>query len=129
MKLGTKEQVLLAVYMEYQKDLPKMEQINNTDLNMDIDVFHTALEKLENEGMICGVRRMAADNNRFYCLVLDRMMITREGIGFVEEKFGIQKEATARDKLTYLIKKCGVEGWQALKLIGVAALSRIGDII
>lgn len=47
MKLGTKENVLLAIYIEYQKDLPDMGSVNNTALNMDIDVFNVALEKLQ----------------------------------------------------------------------------------
>lgn len=49
MKLDSKQQVLLALYIEYQKDLPKMENVTCTSLNMDIDVFNAALRKLSTE--------------------------------------------------------------------------------
>ena len=68
MKFGAKEQVLLAIYIEYQKDLPDIGSVNNTVLNMDIDVFNVALEKLENEEYIKDICVMPADNNRFYAV-------------------------------------------------------------
>lgn len=39
MTLDTKQQVLLALYIEYQKDIPKMSEVTCTALNMDIEVF------------------------------------------------------------------------------------------
>lgn len=128
MKTDTKSQVLLAVYIEYQKDLPKMGNITNTALNMDIDVFHAALQKLENEGMIHGLSVFAADNDAFYHVDTANMKLTRDGIAYIEQTFGIRKELTAADKLNYVIKKCGVYGLQALKLFGVEALKAIAEI-
>lgn len=129
MKLDTKQQVLLAVYMEYQKDIPNMKNINNTVLNMDVTVFNIALEKLENEGYIIGLKTYEADNDRFYVVMLDNIKLTRDGIEYVEECFGIQKELTAEDKLKYIIKKCGVLGLHAIKLFGIDILNALSDII
>ena len=129
MKLDAKQQVLLAVYIEYQKDIPHMEKISCTDLNMDIDVFHIALEKLQNEGYIHGFDTFGADNNRFYHVDTSHMKLTRDGIDYIENHFGIQKELTNQDKVKYVIKKCGVFGLQALKMFAVEALQKIGDII
>lgn len=125
MKLDTKQQVLLAFYIEYQKDLPNMRNVNNTALDMDIDVFHVALEKLENEGYITGLAILAADNDRFYAVNTERVKLTRDGIEYVEQNFGIKKELTAEDKLKYVVKKCGVYGWQALKLFASNALTML----
>lgn len=109
MKLDTKQQVLLAFYIEYQKDLPNMKNITNTDLNMDIDVFHVAVEKLDNEGYI-------GTND---------IKLTRDGIEYVEQSFGIQKEITAEDKVKYVVKQCGIYGLKALKMFGEAALAAL----
>lgn len=128
MKPDTKLQVLLAIYIEYQKDLPKMENITNTALNMDIDVFHVALQKLENEGLIHGLSVLAADNNAFYHIETKNMKLTRDGIAYIEQTFGIRKELTAVNKLKYVIRKCGIYGLQALKLFGVHALKMITEI-
>lgn len=123
MKLDTKQQVLLAFYIEYQKDLPNMQNVNNTALDMDIDVFHVALEKLENEGYITGLATLAADNDRFYAVNTERVKLTRDGIEYVEQNFSVEKELNAEDKLKYVAKKCGVYGWQALKLFASNALT------
>lgn len=80
MKLGAKEQVLLAIYTEYQKDLPNMTNVNNTALNMDVDVFHIALEKLQNEEYVKDVAFFASDNNRFYTVDISKMKLTKTGI-------------------------------------------------
>ncbi len=125
MKLGTKENVLLAIYIEYQKDLPDMGSVNNMALNMDIDVFNVALEKLQNEEYINGVSMLCADNNRFYSVDTSHMKLTKQGIDFVEHNFGIAKELTAEDKLKYIVKKCGVFGYKVLKDIAIEAIKNM----
>lgn len=129
MNLDSKQQVLLALYIEYQKDLPKMDSVKCSSLNMDIDVFNTALGKLSKEGYISGLYAYPADNNKFYEVYTKNVGLTKDGIEYVESKFGIEKEISNEDKLKYIIKKCGVLGLQALKLFGAAALEHINDII
>lgn len=55
MELDSKQQVLLAVYTEYQKDIPDMASITPESLGLDRIVFDTAFLKLENEGWINGL--------------------------------------------------------------------------
>jgi len=50
--LDSKQRVLLAIYTEYQKDIPTMEDITAEALELDIEVFGIAVEKLINEQMI-----------------------------------------------------------------------------
>nr|DAX32884.1 MAG TPA: YjcQ protein [Caudoviricetes sp.] len=129
MKLDTKQQVLLAFYIEYQKDLPNMKNVNNTKLNLDITVFNVALAKLENEGYIKGLLMFSADNDEFYEVNVNNVKLTRDGIEYVENNFGINKELTAEDKLKYVIKKCGVLGLEALKMFGVEVIKTLTDIV
>ena len=125
MKYDTKQQVLLRIYIEYQKDIPDMKSINNTEMNMDIDVFNNALKKLNTEGYIKGQYILSADNEEFYCVRCDEIEMTRDGIEYVERKFGIEKELTAADKLKYIVRKCGVFGFSALKIIAEAAVKSL----
>lgn len=127
MKLDTKNQVLLALYIEYQKDLPKMQNVTCTSLNMDIDVFNAALKKLSNEGYIEGLNIFSADNDEFYFVGTENVYLTKEGVEYVENNMGIQKELTSTDKVKYIAKKCGVLGMQALKAAAVSALDHISD--
>ncbi len=129
MKLDTKQQVLLAFYIEYQKDLPNMKNVNNTKLNLDITVFNVALAKLENEGYIKDLSIFSADNDEFYEVDVSNVKLTRDGIEYVENNFGINKELTAEDKLKYVIKKCGVLGLEALKMFGVEVIKTLTDIV
>lgn len=112
MKLTSKETVMLAVYIEYQKDLPQMKNINHTALNMDKDVFNTALDKLSNERYI----------------TTENIKPTPEGLIYAEKYFSIQKYDTAAEKIEYIIKKCGTFGFSALKLFAVSAMEHLFDI-
>jgi len=52
LELDSKQEVLYAIYAEYQKDLPDMKNITYQSLDMDLEVFQMALIKLQNEGFI-----------------------------------------------------------------------------
>ena len=55
MGLDIKQKVLIAIYTEYQKDLPNIDGNVNADiLGIDNNIFNVAIEKLENEGLITG---------------------------------------------------------------------------
>ena len=128
MKHTSKETVMLAVYIEYQKDLPQMKNINHTALNMDKDVFNTALDKLSNERYITGVSVFSADSEKFYSVNTENIKPTPEGLLYAEKYFGIQKYDTAAEKIEYIIKKCGAFGLSALKLFAVSAMEHLFDI-
>ncbi len=128
MQLDTKQQVLLALYIEYQKDLPKMQNVTCTSLNMDIDVFNAALRKLSTERYIEGLSVFSADSDEFYCVRTDNVYLTHSGIEYVENNFGIKKELSNQDKIIYIIKKCGVAGLQALKIFAKGAIEHIHDV-
>lgn len=129
MKLDAKTQVLLALYTEYQKDLPKMKNVTSASLDMDSDVFNVALKKLDIEGYITGLGVFASGNDPFYTVMTDNIMLTRDGIDMVENKLGIAKELDAKDKLLYIVKKCGSLALPALKLLAAEALKHISDIV
>lgn len=56
MQLDSKQKVLMAIYAEYQKDIPDMDLVSFESLDMDSKVFYIALDKLENEGLITGTK-------------------------------------------------------------------------
>lgn len=84
MKLDVKQKVLLAIYMEYQKDIPIMESvITAKELGLTQEVFTMALRKLENEGLIQDIDFIWADNE-VYDIIFGDMLITNDGIDYVE---------------------------------------------
>ncbi|MDV8112741.1 YjcQ family protein [Bacillus sp. BAU-SS-2023] len=126
MKLDTKQKVLVAIYTEYQKDIPNM--INNIkakELGIDNAVFEIALDKLMNEGLITGVDFIKS-NHQILVTYMDELMMTRDGIEYVETKLGIERTLSGVEKVQEIFKKSADWGWNEFKDITVKVLSEMG---
>lgn len=126
MKLDTKQKVLVAIYTEYQKDIPNM--INNIkakELGIDNAVFEIALDKLMNEGLITGVDFIKS-NHQILVTYMDKLMMTRDGIEYVETKLGIERTLSGVEKVQEILKKSADWGWNEFKDITVKVLSEMG---
>ncbi|WP_027640122.1 YjcQ family protein [Clostridium cadaveris] len=111
MKIDTKQKVLIAIYKEYQEDVPKMEEnINASKLGINVEAFMVALDKLTNEELIRGVR-FSRNGSKIFVAILDNMMITSKGIDYVETKLGIEKTLDGVEKIKYMASKCVELGW------------------
>ena len=126
MKLDTKQKVLLAIYTEYQKDIPDMEEeITPDKLGLERNVFIWALDKLVNEEYITEYEKYFADDEcQEYSLY--GMKITRDGIDYVETKLGIEKTLSGMEKVQEMAKKSANWGWNEFKDITVKVLSEMG---
>lgn len=126
MDLDSKQKVLLAIYTEYQKDIPNMELITNVNLDMDSQVFRIAVDKLQSEGFIIGAKiHFPAGNPYPDKLIPHFIKMTREGIEFVEEKMEIQRSWTSKEKVEDLKIKFGKLGWDALSDFAAKTLVEI----
>lgn len=128
MDTDKKTQVLLALYIEYQKDLPRMRNVTAAALEMDADVFNISLVKLETEGYITGLKAFAADDKRFYGVDTSGVMLTRDGLDRAEHVLEIERAQSSKEKLKRAAVKCGALGLRALKLFAAAALEHIEDV-
>ncbi|TCP28784.1 YjcQ protein [Scopulibacillus darangshiensis] len=108
-ELDTKQKVLVAIYLEYQKDLPKMDNITSENLSLDNRVFNTALIKLENEGLIKGLKTTKFDVFTAF------VMMTNLGINYVEEKLEIKPTLSNGEKVREVTKKVTSWGYTELK--------------
>ncbi|PAB61331.1 YjcQ family protein [Anaeromicrobium sediminis] len=115
MKLDIKQKVLVSIYLEYQKDIPDMENnINPEIINLDEEKFIIALRKLENEGYIKNFQPYYADDE--ICdYGIYGLMITRDGIDYIEQKIGIDKTLSGMEKIKYVLGKGAELGWQEIK--------------
>jgi hypothetical protein len=125
LELDTKLQVLFAIYAEYQKDVPDMNEITFKRLDMDKAAFNVALVKLENEGLISEL--VAAPPNSFrhpVQAIVTGVFPTREGLERVETKLEIEKSETGEEKLRTLVERFGKLGWDVLRGVAVSVLSK-----
>ncbi|MCF4151761.1 YjcQ family protein [Dethiosulfovibrio sp. F2B] len=106
MKLETKELVLAAIYAEYQKDLPQMENISPESIGIDSQVFNVAICKLENEEYIRDAVMVFAGEEAFPVVVrTSKVKITNAGIEYVERLFEIERSSRRYDKLRKVTEK------------------------
>lgn len=125
MKLDAKQRVLIAIYTEYQKDIPNMQEtITGENLELDEEVFVMALRKLENEGLIQNIEFFWAEGEVQYFGFGD-MLISSYGIDYVEQKLGIDKTLSGLDKVKYIVTKSGEWGIEQIKDFGAKVISEI----
>ncbi|WP_206810725.1 hypothetical protein [Paradesulfitobacterium ferrireducens] len=116
MKPDTKQQVLLALYTEYQRDLPNFNHISAASLGMEVETFNFALKKLQDEELIGDVHLIWGDENESVPMgvILSLCKLTRLGIEYVEQNFGLVNGWPAAQKVMILGSKYQEWGLQEL---------------
>lgn len=129
LQLDTKQKILIAIYTEYQKDIPQMDNIiGGLKQDIDIRVIRIALGKLENEGYIVGYwdkPKSPSSSDRFVHKTFRFLNITRDGIEYVEQKLSIKNTLSNKEKVESVIKNTGEWGLEQLKDLGAKVLSEI----
>ena len=88
LELDTKQKVLIAIYMENQKDIPKMEDITPELFGISKDAFFTSLKRISDEGLVLGIQFSKGDE-RIMDAAIDNATMSFQGIEYVESKLGI----------------------------------------
>jgi len=116
MKLDLKQKVLVAIYTEYQKDVPEMDNITQALFDIDESKFIIALKKLENEQQIVGVKLAEYVDGTFLLPnTMTQVMMTNRGIDYVENVLDIQPTLTGKEKAKAIFSKAGELGFDQLK--------------
>ncbi|WP_270574342.1 hypothetical protein [Bacillus glycinifermentans] len=113
-ELNAKERVLVALYLEYQKDLPMLENVDANSLEMSHQTFNVAIEKLENEGFLNNVKY-----TKPYGVHLNFANLTRFGIDYVEQKLNVDKHLSKPDKVKDIARKLAKGGYNEIKDIAI----------
>ncbi|WP_346353864.1 hypothetical protein [Azotosporobacter soli] len=104
MELTTKDKVLIAIYTEYQKDVPNMREfICANKLEMDKQVFISALVKLENERLISNIKVLPGDST-IMDIYTGMAKITVAGIEYTEKLLEINSDLDKESKLKKVMK-------------------------
>lgn len=129
MGLDTKQKVLIAIYTEYQKDLPNIDgNVKANTLGIDNKVFNVAIEKLENEGLITGSNLSKGGSSTVWNTLmvnLNHTKMTPDGISYIEEKLGIEKTLSGAEKVKHVSLRAAEWGWDQFKDVASKTLSEI----
>lgn len=125
MKPDTKQKVLLALYTEYQRDLPNFDDITAASLGMNPDIFNIAIKKLQDEELIGDVHLIWGEEKDSVPMgvVLSVCRLTRLGIDYVEKNFGIENGLPVREKIIVLSAKFADWGLQELNVLVARVLA------
>lgn len=126
--LDTKQQVLVALYTEYQKDLPDMGSVTHESLGIPREHFIIAIYKLLNEGYIVGAKAKLGSSTRSPLKYDNKnTMMTRAGIDYIEEKLDIDKTASSSEKVKGVMSKVALWGLDQLKDVSTKTLAEIAN--
>jgi hypothetical protein len=121
------EQVLTAMYVEFNKDVPDMaEHVTARLLGMENLVFRVAVWKLSVEGYIDGMVPINDGNSDYPAgVLLGEAFLTDKGKGYVQRKLGIDESEDRQSRLKKIADKAGVLAWDMVKAYAVNALDGI----
>lgn len=126
MELDTKQKILVAIYTEYQKDLPYMSAVlSPNSIGFEPEIVRVALLKLEAEGYITGYRDSQWNPGQPAVRCIDPhsyIMMTREGIDYVEQKLNIDPKASNREKVETVAREGVRWGVDFIKDVAARAL-------
>jgi hypothetical protein len=126
MELDSKQKVLLAIFAEYQKDLPNMDSITSVSLGLEQDVFKVAVEKLINEGMVRDVTIQHGGNDTVPLYVnLRYCKMTSYGIQYVEKKLELDQTLSGEQKVKKMVEKTTKWGWDQFKDFGARVIAEM----
>ncbi|QUL57583.1 hypothetical protein KDC22_14530 [Paenibacillus tritici] len=126
MELDSKQKLLIAIYSEYQKDIPDMTLVTHLNLEMQYEVFKMAVAKLVNESLITEADITYGGSDTVPMRVnLKFCMMTPYGIEYVEKKIGIDNQLSGEQKVKTVIDKAGKWGWDQFKDFGARVLAEI----
>jgi hypothetical protein len=102
MDLNIKQQVLVAIYVEYQKKLPDMKSVKADALGISTEQFYIALDKLDNEGLVNNIEIVRGSNGIPVIVKPDNANMSSYGIEYVEKKLSIKKSYLQKKRLKKL---------------------------
>lgn len=113
MEFDSKQKLLLAIYTEYQKDVPNMKSITAQVLGMDHVVFKSAAKKLANEELVNGILLSGETTSGVPVMVdLKLAQMSPQGLAYIESKLGIANTESASVKVGMVqttVQKLGLD--------------------
>jgi len=126
MALDVKQQVLVAIYMEYQKDLPKMKDIVAEKLGISREKFFAALDKLDNEGLVHDIKLIRGCNGAISGIaIIDCAVMSASGLEYIEKKFDVERTLSSKEKVEKVVNEVAKRNLEHLKDFGDQVLLEI----
>jgi YjcQ protein len=101
--LDAKRKILLAIFLEYQKDIYNMDDITPENLEMEKQVFNVAVHKLQHEGYIEGAH-ISLIKGEIYFVRIREALPTPRAIHYLEQEFELQANANSEEKSKRILK-------------------------
>ena len=121
MIIDTKREILTALFVEYQKDIPNFNNVRTKFIQagMDNNVFNMAILKLDNEGYIHNVNYVKGGRNPHGILSvrLDKALLTGQTVRYLEEKLDLENVENGPEKSKNILKRFTDAGFERVENI------------
>lgn len=124
MEFDAKQKVLIGLYMEYQKDISDMNSVSAESLGIDMEVYISAIRKLENESLIDGMNFSRA-GGKIISTFMESAAITPFGIQYIEAMLEIEPDKPGIEKVRKISESADTWGWSEAKEIADKILAEM----
>ncbi|MFJ7585614.1 hypothetical protein [Bacillus cereus] len=129
MLVDVKREVLTAMFLEYQKDVPNFNNVHRkfNEAGMDKDTFNMAVLKLENEGYIHNVHFIKGGHNPHGILSvrLDNALLTGGTARYMEEQLELNRTDTPEEKSKTILRIITDAGLERLENIAAKIVAEM----
>ncbi|MFP7447133.1 hypothetical protein SFC50_25900 [Bacillus infantis] len=129
MLVDVKREVLTAMFLEYQKDVPNFNNVHREfiEAGMDKDTFIMAVLKLENEGYIHNVQfiKGAGSSHGIVSVRLDNALLTGGTARYMEEQLDLNRTDTPEEKSNTILRRITDAGLDRLESIAVKIVAEM----
>jgi hypothetical protein len=131
MIVDAKREILTALFVEYQKDIPNFNEVKRKFIEegMDPDVFNIAILKLENEGFIHNVTYIKGGSKPYgiNSVRLDNALLTGHTVRYLEDKLELELEnvSSGEEKAKNILKRFTDFGFERLENIIAKTIAEI----
>jgi hypothetical protein len=121
MIVDTKREILTALFVEYQKEIPNFSNVHRkfSEAGIDRNVFNMAILKLDNEGYIHNVDYVKGGRNPhgINSVRLDHALLTGQTVNYLEEKLELEDVENGAEKSQNILKRFTDAGFERLENI------------
>lgn len=118
--LKNTDKVMIAFYVEYQKNMPQMANVNPWALGLSGEEFTVAVRKLQEKNFIKG-----AVFTKTSPAASDFVKVTTEGEAYVEQILDIHSKLSSKEKADSVLKKAILWGWEEIKDFGAKVVAEM----
>ncbi|MDL2281337.1 hypothetical protein LJC10_05745 [Selenomonadales bacterium OttesenSCG-928-I06] len=121
--------LLVALYIEHNSKVPRLESINANVLKMDEASFFKAINHLNNNDLISGVKvKLGSDDRNMVTLIIDELELTDFGLEKAEELIKVCSRMSKVQKLGQIVSIAEDDSLKRVVPLAIEAMKKYSAV-